>query len=91
MNNPLSRYLLDSFLTKKVFYFRRYQHSMADIILLKKALQHPSRNLDVSAEWMMADFEHNKRASWTDVFRSVKCKGCHFHYAKVDHNSMLNE
>ena len=31
----------------------------------------------------MSDFEHNIRASWLDIFPSVKAKGCHFHYAKV--------
>ena len=51
--------------------------------LLKKALQHPSRNLELSAEWMMADFEINIRAAWESTFPGIQTKGCHFHYAKV--------
>ena len=58
--------------------------------LLKNALEHSSPNLELSAEWMISDFEHNIRASWTDMFPKVQPKGCHFHYAKVallhDHN-----
>ena len=53
--------------------------------LFKKALEHPSRNLKLSAEWMMADFEHDIRASWSAFFLAVTPKGCHFHYAKVAH------
>ena len=53
--------------------------------LLKKALEHPSRNLELSAEWMMADFEHNIRAQWSAFIPAVTPKGCHFHYAKVAH------
>jgi hypothetical protein len=51
--------------------------------LVKQALEHPSRNLRLSAEWLMSDFEHNIRASWTDIFPEVQPKGCHFHFAKV--------
>ena len=51
--------------------------------LLRQALEHPSRNLQLSAEWLMSDFEHNIRASWTDIFPEVQPKGCHFQYAKV--------
>ena len=49
------------------------------------SLEHPSRNLELSANWMMADFENNIRASWSAFFPAVTPKGCHFHYAKVAH------
>ena len=48
-------------------------------------LENPSRNLELSVEWMMADFEHNIRASWSAFFLAVTPKGCHLHYAKVAH------
>ena len=51
--------------------------------LLKKALEHPSHNLELSAEWMMA--EYNIRAQWSAFIPAVTPKGCHFHYAKVAH------
>ena len=51
--------------------------------LLKKALGHQSRQLKLSAEWMMSDFEYNIRAIWEDTFPGIRAKGCHFHYAKV--------
>ena len=57
--------------------------------LLKDALEHPSRNLELSAEWMMSDFEHNIRASWESIFPGITGKGCHFHYAKVCIMSLL--
>ena len=51
--------------------------------LLKQALEHPSRDLELSAEWVMSDFEHNIRTSWQSIFPNIKAKGCHFHFAKV--------
>ena len=61
-----------------------FRRSYDDLFaLLKEALKHPSRNLALSAEWLMSDFEHNIRASWQETFPDVKAKGCHFHYAKV--------
>ena len=51
--------------------------------LVKDALEHPSRQLELSAEWMMSDFETNIRAGWVDTFPDIKLKGCHFHYSKV--------
>ena len=51
--------------------------------LLRQALEHPTRKLKLSAEWIMSDFEHNIRTGWAAVFPEVQTKGCHFHYAKV--------
>ena len=62
-------------------FFRRSYDDL--FVLLKQVLEHPSRRLSLSAEWVMSDFEHNIRASWLDIFPSVRAKGCHFHYAKV--------
>ena len=39
--------------------------------------------MELSAEWMMSDFEHNIQLSWVSIFPDVEAKGCHFHYAKV--------
>ena len=61
-----------------------FRRSYDDLFaLLKEALEHPSRNLALSAEWLMSDFELNIRASWQETFPAVKAKGCHFHYANV--------
>ena len=51
--------------------------------LLREALEHPSRRLELSAEWLMSDFELNIRAAWQDMFPGIQPKGCHFHYSKV--------
>ena len=51
--------------------------------LVKDALGHPSRNLELAAEWMMSDFEMNIRTTWQTTFPQIKPKGCHFHYSKV--------
>ena len=51
--------------------------------LVKDALGHPSRNLELAAEWMMSDFEMNIRTTWQTTFPRIKPKGCHFHYSKV--------
>ena len=40
--------------------------------LLKQALEHPSRDLELSAEWVMSDFEHNIRTSWQAIFPNIK-------------------
>ena len=58
--------------------------------LLKQALEHPSRDLELSAEWVMSDFEHNIRTSWQAIFPNIKAKGCHFHYAKVSFFSLIH-
>ena len=64
--------------------FFKLRRSYYDLFtLLKKALEHPSRNLRLSAEWLMSDFEHNIRTSWEAIYPDVKAKGCHFHFAKV--------
>ena len=53
--------------------------------LLKNALEHPSRNLELSAEWMMSDFEHNIRLSWVSIFPDVEAKGCQGYLLNVIH------
>ena len=51
--------------------------------MLKQIMEHPSRNIKISAEWFMSDFEKNIRNSFVSHFPEVTPKGCHFHYAKA--------
>ena len=41
------------------------------------------RDLELSAEYFMADFETNIRDSFTNVFPEISVKGCQFHFAKA--------
>ena len=40
------------------------------------------RDLELSAEYFMADFETNIRDSFTNVFPEISVKGCQFYFAK---------
>ena len=90
LSSVLNLEIILLFLFVLVFFQIKKRRSYDDFFnLLKDALEHPSRNLELSAEWMMSDFEHNIRASWESIFPGITGKGCHFHYAKVCIMSLL--
>ena len=48
---------------------------------LKRALE--ERELELSAQTFMSDFEHNIRSTFNEYFPEVQPQGCYFHYGKA--------
>ena len=55
-----------------MFFIRRSYQDL--YTLIKDALAHPSRQLELSAEFMMSDFETNIRTTWEETFPDIKPK-----------------
>ena len=71
---------LQRIIHKIIFCRRSYDDSFG---MLKESLEHDSRNLEISSEFFMSDFEMNIRNSWMDKFPSTIPEDCHFHFVKA--------